>query len=185
MKKGLALAIVQVLIVASLGATLALERARYPRVWVRTVPIDPDLPIRGRYVRLGLEVAIGSALDLPRLAAPVRPADSEGGPPRATAQRFPIFGEPRPVRLIVENDRLTAVPASPDSLLYARTVRRGDEQVAALVRPVAFFIPEDAPDPSTRPPGEELWAEVTVPPRGLPRPIRLGIARGGVITPIN
>ncbi len=32
---------------------------------------------------------------------------------------------------------------------------------ARLSEPVAFFIPEHAPDPSRRDPGEELWGEVT------------------------
>jgi len=54
-----------------------------------------------------------------------------------------------------------------------------------LDEPVAFFIPEHVPDPSRRAPGEELWAEVTVPEKGPPRPIRLGIKRDGVLTPLG
>lgn len=51
--------------------------------------------------------------------------------------------------------------------------------------PVAFFIPENVPDPSRRASGEELWVEVSVPPKGLPRPIRLGVKKDGVLTPLN
>src|SRR2546426_5931075 len=40
----------------SLGAKLLIDRARLPRAWVHVVPFDPDLPLRGRYVRLALEV---------------------------------------------------------------------------------------------------------------------------------
>jgi hypothetical protein len=50
---------------------------------------------------------------------------------------------------------------------------------------VAFFIPEHVPDPSVRPPGEELWAEVTIPGSGPPRPIRLGVMRQGRLTALE
>ncbi len=115
--RGLALALVQVLLVGALGGKLLLDRERYPRVWVETEPVDPDLPIRGRYVRLGL-VPDGEHI-------------------------------PEPVT-------------------------------------VAYFIPEDIADPSVRPEGEALWVEVTVPPSGPPRPIRLGVRRGdGEIEPLD
>ena len=51
---------------------------------------------------------------------------------------------------------------------------------------VAFFIPPGVADPSRRPPGEQLWVEVTLPVAGPPRPIRLGVKRGeGPITPLE
>jgi hypothetical protein len=40
-------------------------------------------------------------------------------------------------------------------------------------------------DPSRREPDEELWVEVTVPARGAPRPIRLGVKKNGVVTPLE
>ena len=52
-------------------------------------------------------------------------------------------------------------------------------------RPVAYFIPEHAQDPSRRAPGEELWVEATLPPKGPPRPIRLGVKKDGVLTPLD
>ena len=54
--KGLAVAVIQILIVLSVGGKLLYDRATKPRVWVRTASIDPDLPIRGRYLTLNLEV---------------------------------------------------------------------------------------------------------------------------------
>ena len=54
--KGLILAAIQLAIVASLGAKLALDRARLPRVWAKVRSYDPDLPIRGRYLALQLAV---------------------------------------------------------------------------------------------------------------------------------
>jgi hypothetical protein len=54
-----------------------------------------------------------------------------------------------------------------------------------LAEPVAFFIPEHVPDPSIRPPSEELWVELTLPPGEWPRPVRLGVMRSGVLTPLE
>lgn len=112
--RGLVLAALHLALVGALGGKLLLDRARYPRMWVKTLPVDPDLPIRGRYVQLRVE------------------------PPGTGAPQV-----------------------------------------------LAFFIPEHGPDPSRRPPGEELWAEVTVPPRGPLRPIRLGVRRHGQLTPLD
>ncbi len=102
--RGVVLALIHAALVLGLGAKLLIDRSTLPREWVETRPVDPDLPIRGRYVQL----------------------------------RLMMDGEP-------------VVP---------------------------FFIPEHIPDPSLRPAGETLWAEVTLPRRGPPRPIQLGIKRG-------
>jgi len=51
--------------------------------------------------------------------------------------------------------------------------------------PVAFFIPEHANNPARLNPGEELWVEVTVPKKGPPRPLRLGIKKDGILTPLH
>jgi len=47
--------------------------------------------------------------------------------------------------------------------------------VWALVQPIAFYLPENAPDPSHLAAGEALWAEVTLPSDGPPRPLRLEV----------
>jgi hypothetical protein len=113
LQKGLLLALLQLAIVLGVAGKYYSDRSRLPRVWVRAMPFDPNLPIRGRYVRL----------------------------------------------------RLT-----------------GSVEVTGAV---AFFIPEHVPDPSRRPPGEELWVEVSVPAQGPPRPIRLGVKKDGVLTPLD
>lgn len=158
-RAGIALAIVHVLLVGTLGLKLLADRARLPHAWAKTVPFDPDLPIRGRYVRLRLEV-------------PLDQADSV----RA--------GDYRRTRLRTEGDRLRAEldDAGP---VGARIDSAPGGLVAGLDQPIAFFIPEHIPDPSIRPTGEELWAEVTVPRRGPPRPIRLGVRRDGTLTPLE
>ena len=75
-------------------------------------------------------------------------------------------------------------PTLPIRGRYVRLRLRGDTE--ALRVPVAYFIPADAIDPSIRPAGEELWVEVSIPKRGDPRPIRLGVKpSGGEITPLE
>lgn len=160
--KGLVIAVVHIGLVASLGAKLLYDRAIYPRVWVRAAPYDPDLPIRGRYVSLQLVV---------------EPRGIEDAKPGVAWQ------SPQSVTLRVEAERLVAEADPHESGfvptgLHVQFISRGGEKLAVLDRSVAFFIPEHIPDPSRRPPDEELWVEVTVPKKGPPRPIRLGIKKG-------
>lgn len=51
---------------------------------------------------------------------------------------------------------------------------------AAEGKQVLFFVPEEPQEFEGRRAGAELWAEVTIPKKGPPRPIRLAIksARG-------
>jgi hypothetical protein len=168
--KGLVLAAVQVGLVASVGAKLLYDRATRPRVWTLSAPYDPNLPIRGRYVRLQLVVE-------PRGIRETKPG--------------PISQPPQSIGLMVEGDRLVAEAKAPQrnydpSDLHLRLIDRRGEKLAVLAEPVAFFIPEHIPDPSRRPEGEELWVEVTIPKKGPPRPIRLGVKKGdGPIVPLE
>jgi hypothetical protein len=159
-RAGFALAIVHVLLVGTLGLKLLVDRARLPRAWVRTLPFDPNLPIRGRYVRLRLEVPLAQGSD------------------SARAREF------RRVRLETTGDRLRGV-LDDEGPLRVRLDSTASGLVAGLDDAVPFFIPEHIPDPSLRPRGEELWAEVTVPRRGPPRPIRLAVRRDGALTPLE
>lgn len=171
--KGIALAVVHIAIVTSLGAKLLYDRATRPRVWVRAAPYDPDLPIRGRYVSLQLEV-------VPR----------DISPPKCAPQ---AYCPPVPVILSKEDDQLVArrnTQAQPsdayreDRNAISFRTRHGS-MIATLSQPVLFFIPEHVEDPSRRAEGEELWVEVTVPKKGPPRPIRLGVKKGdGPIQPL-
>ncbi len=165
LSKGLVIAVVQVSLVASLGAKLLYDRATLPRVWVRAAPYDPNLPIRGRYVSLQLVVEPYGPKDIDRTA---------GGT----------------VALRVKNGRLLAVKQENDSYsssdLRAHYLRIQGERTAVLSPPVAFFIPEHIPDPSRRASGEQLWVEATIPKKGPPRPIKLGVKKdGGPITPMD
>lgn len=175
--KGLILGVVHLLIVASLGAKLLYDRSTRPRVWARAAPYDPDLPIRGRYVSLQLEV------QAPDLAAPTEE-------PRI-GNRWDWYRTA--VILSVENDQLVARldPTGGvgynawgrDAVMFRR--QADGTALAVLADPVLFFIPEHVPDPSVRKPGEELWVEVTLPRKGPPRPIRLGVKKDGALTPLD
>jgi hypothetical protein len=155
--RGLLIAGLQLLIILSLGGKLLVDRATRPRVWISVAPIDPDLPIRGRYVMLSPHVE---------------------APPSAKRDYWVT------ARLEVRDGKLFAVPDADGSVSYWR---RTPESPAVLQDNVAFFIAEHAKDASFRAKGEELWAEVTVPRKGPPRPIRLGVKRQGSdqIEPLN
>ena len=168
--KGLIIAAVHVGLVASLGAKLLYDRANRPRVWARTAPYDPNLPIRGRYVSLQLAVEPRGVRE-----------------PKTGSKWEP----PQSVTLRLENNRLIAeaesqIAALNSSDLHVLFIDRRGEKLAVLDRPVAFFIPEHIPDPSIRTGGEELWVEITIPRKGPPRPIQLGVKQGdGPIVPLE
>jgi hypothetical protein len=159
--KGLAVGLLHVLIVTSLGGKLLYDRAHRPRVWVRTGWVDPDMPIRGRYFTLRLQVQA--------------PWFKSG--PNGYARDD--------VGLAVENQLLVAYKSDRDTGVSISTWSGVREPgVIYLDQPVDFFIPEHAEIPRVRS-GEELWAEVTIPKKGPPRPIQLALKRGAEWTPLN
>lgn len=159
-RRGLLLLALQTALLLSLAGRLLLDRALLPRGWARTVPVDPELPIRGRYLTLRLEVPLVAEA----------PGDAGADKVRLVVRGHRVMGEP-----------LAAAAGRPD-MGMAISARSG--ALAQLSPPLAFFLPEHAPDPSQRPPGEDLWAEVTLPERGAPRPIRLGVKRADQPAPI-
>lgn len=169
--RGIAVAVLQCLIVLSVAGKYAVDREHLPRVWAQAVPFDPNLFVRGRYVSLRLQVE----------AAP------------AAAQGNAVVMAWRSARLSTAGDRLVATlieTGDPTGSVHitqqaVRTAAGAIVTEWVLVEPVAFFIPENVPDPSRRAPGEELWVEVSVPAKGLPRPIRLGVKQNGVMTPLD
>lgn len=149
--KGLILCGVQTAMVLSIGGKLLLDRATLPRIWVRALPYDPNMPVRGRYVSLSID------------------AEARGFKPGAVYDQ---------AHFSVEDGKLVARPAANDG---TGVILSGGQ---APVR-VVYFIPEHIPDPSRRAADEELWAEVTVPRLGPPRPIRLGVKKNGAIAPLG
>ena len=171
-QKGFLVAIVHVLIVLTLGGKLLYDRAHRPRVWVRTAPVDPDLPIRGRYLTLSLQVH-----------APGLPVKQPEYPANAVRPKQPMpeyYYEN--VELSVMNGELMAHKT--DTNTEMRVWRQPQQDTFMLTPSVAFFVPEHAETPRLNR-GDELWAEVTIPRKGPPRPIQLAVKRGTQWTPLN
>ena len=176
--KALLLGVVQLALVASLGGKFLADRASRPRFWLKTAPVDPDLPIRGRYVSLRVEVPA------PGLGAPSKKEEEQRmSVPRPAA---PLLRDrPEMVHLKAGPQGLTAVFGEGESRegVWGRVAL--DNTVVILQEPLAYFIPEHVADPSRLAANEELWVEVTLPKKGPLRPIRLGVKRGGVLTPLQ
>ena len=167
--KGLLLGALHVILVLSLGAKLLIDRHRYPRVWAETIAYDPDSPIRGRYLAVRLQVEDRGVYSKPLAESPQQNR----------------WMEIRNARLGVEDGHLVAFPSDDWTGIQVALLTRRGETIVALEQPVDFYIPEHIPDPSQRSLGERLWVEVTVPAKGPPRPIRLGVKKNDVLTPLK
>jgi hypothetical protein len=167
--KGLILAGIQLAMVASLGAILALDRVRLPRVWAKVRSYDPDLPIRGRYMSLQLLVQ-------------VQPVEEN----RAASPR-PEYKVPCSVwgKLLAMDGQLVATPVEYGHGVMLTTCLAPNPKEVWLMQPVLYFLPEHAENPMQNARGGELWAEVTVPKKGPPRPIRLAVKKGNNFTPLE
>ena len=160
--RGLVIALTQVLLVAGVGGKLLYDRRTLPSAWAPTMGVDPYLPIRGRYASLRLVVQPDPATE-----------------PRGEAAEP---GSPAQARLDVVDGALRArfIEGPGETLLglEGQTIQRVATRtgpVWVLAEPIAFFLPEAGPDPTVLGEGEVLWAQVTIPPAGAPRPIRLEV----------
>jgi hypothetical protein len=167
-RRALVVALVHLAIVGSLAAKFSYDRATRPRVWVKTMGYDPDLPIRGRY-----------------LAMQVKVATDVGAKPQGDPNKYHWY-QPVPVRLEARGTELWAVNDARGSEMLTYRDVHDSAPVPVLSEPVLFFLSESAanPMPASRNNGTELWVEVTVPKKGPPRPIRLGLKKDGVLTPL-
>jgi hypothetical protein len=147
----LALLVIQACLVLSLFVKLGWDSATLPRVWARTVPIDPDDPLRGRYVRLWLDAA----------------------------DRRSVHDDTVRVEFAVEESTLAVREAHGWPGLFLNPNPPQSARGVVVAEPVAFFIPEHDADPSRLESGQELWVEVVVPRRGLPRPVRIQVRAAG------
>jgi hypothetical protein len=175
-------------LVLSLGGKLLLDRATRPRYWLKAAPVDPELPIRGRYVSLRVEVPVTGAEMPPFQEKPADwPSDSPWPPPwQREALRVDLEPTPQGLRArALPKPKQDFAGEAHDAYLPERY--RGAPSgtwTVELREALPFFIPEHVPDPSNRPAGEELWVEVTLPRKGPLRPIRLGVMKNGTLTPL-
>ena len=186
-KVSIALVVIQILIVSSVALKYLYQRATCPRVWTRAAAYDPSLVMRGRYLSLQLLVD-GCGSTLPNARAAQFPRTSDGMP-RGNA--FSIRSADTvwfQAKIAAKDNKLIAIRL-PDS-----DIRSSAQTVAArpgspcdemrLSVPVDFYIAEHASDPTFLKQGQELWIEVTVPPKGPPRPLQLALKDNGLWKPL-
>ena len=166
-RPGFLLAGVQAALILSTAAMFWFDRQISPRAWVPTVPVDPNLPIRGRYITLNMVVPLRSNS--------LKTSDGD------------LLNTRQKVLLVAVGDRLIALidDQAKYNLIDGSIRRNGDDLVVNPDHELAFFIPPDVQDPSIQPDGRTLWVEVTVPRFGAPRPIQLGFEANGLIQPLR
>lgn len=166
LRPGLWLAGVQAVLMLSTGWLFWFDRQISPRGWVSTAPVDPNLPIRGRYIILNMVVPFVST--------------------RTDVSAVDLVGSWQHVQLRVEADRLLAVQKDGAGFNdHAGVIQSSDGSLVVNPGPeLAFFIPPDVKDPLIRADGRTLWVEVTLPGSGAPRPIQLGLEKDGQIEPL-
>jgi hypothetical protein len=186
-KASVTLLLFQWMIVCTIAAKYFYERATCPRVWTRTAAYDPQLVMRGRYLSLQLSVdACGSTL--PSAKDAQFPRNVNGV---ASGEGFSIRSANTvwfQAKLAVKDNKLIAirVPESDTStptLTVAAWPGAPCDQLN-LSSPVDFYIPEKAADPTRLKPGQQLWIEVTLPPKGPPRPLQLALKDRGTWKPL-
>jgi uncharacterized membrane-anchored protein len=186
-RTSVALLVIQLAIVSLVAAKYLYQRWTCPKVWTRTVAYDPDMLMRGRYLSLQLMVD-GCQSTLPSAAEATMPRNVDGLP---VGQRYSVSAQGSvdfPATLKVQGNKLVAIRI-PDAEIQA-----GGQMVGGLPgsscddfrldTPVDFYIAENAADPTRLKAGQQLWIEVTVPPKGPPRPIQLALKDGNAWKPL-
>src|SRR5260370_10089874 len=181
------LLIVQLAPASSIAAKYLYQRRTCPRVWTRAAAYDPELMMRGRYLSLQL-TADGCGSTLPSHASAQFPRNVDG---TVSSPKFAIQGAKQVMfqsNLVVEGNKLVALR------LPAVESPRDGEVVSAwpgtscdrmrVVQPVNFYVAEHAQSPLPLKQGDELWIEVTVPPKGPPRPLQLALKGHGGWRPL-
>ncbi len=109
-QRGLILAAIECLLVLSVSGKLLYDRSTRPRVWVKTAPYDPSLPLRGRYLSLRLLPEAGAPWHaetdgavvlffVPEHTLPFERTRGPQGPELWVEVTIPRSGPPRPIRL--------------------------------------------------------------------------------------
>jgi hypothetical protein len=160
LRPGLALLSLQLLFVLSIAGKYLYERQTCPRVWTRATQADPALPLRGRYLAMRLLL---DSCQLPRTTLP----------PGAPANAFRMWH----VSLHAVDGKLVPRSESPSTAASTLTLARDVPcERASLSGQQLLFIPDRARLPFPLEPGHDLWVEVTLPPSGPPRPIRIALS---------
>jgi uncharacterized membrane-anchored protein len=186
-KTSIILLVIQLALVSSIAVKYLYQRARCPRVWVRTAAYDPNMVMRGRYLSLQLTVD-GCQSTLPSALHAVFPRNSDGTTrPNGFHVNWQGAVQFR-AKLKVENNKLIVIriPEADQTSKGVQVTAWPDTSCDAmrLDQPVDFFIAEHAKDPTALQPNQELWIEVTIPPIGPPRPLQLALKDNGAWRPL-
>jgi len=180
---------VQLALVSSIAAKYLYQRRTCPRVWTRTVAVDPEGVMRGRYLALQLVVdACKSTLPSAKMAK--MPHSPEGFPVGNSYLVLSQSGFSFPARLSVQNNKLVAIripdSGDPSRGQWVQTSPGLPCDSLHLQNSVDFYLPEHAALAWAASPMSvrEIWVEVTVPPKGPPRPIQLALKDNGVWKPV-
>jgi len=182
MTKAAVVALIQVLIVCSLGAKLLYDRRTCPQAWFKTERYDPNLPIRGRYVSLQIEVNDSRSPDEieGKFAAEIQAIENR----RTQYSYLGMYDFGRECGSIAVRDGapMAEFDQTPnwncnDVPFVRRKTASGME--LRLTEPTLFFISDTAKDPTSLARGDELWVLATIPRKGPPRPIALGVKKAG------
>jgi hypothetical protein len=170
-RASIALLIIQLAIVSSIAAKYLYQRWTCPKVWTRAVAYDPELVMRGRYLSIQLHVN-ACGIELPHPADYVKQDSSE-----ILFDRKGIATPYIDAHIGIKNNVL-AVESLDESGFDKNTMaiqlrQRESCDKAMLIPGIDFYISETAKSPFPLAKGSEVWVEVTVPPKGPPRPIAM------------
>ena len=186
-KASIAVLILQLMIVSTVAAKYLYERVTCPRVWTRAAAYDPQLVMRGRYLSLQLSVD-GCGSTLPNAKDAQFSRNLEGVPSGNNFSIRSANGVWFQAKIAIKDNKLIAirVPES-DTSTPTQSVAGWPgapcDQMR-LTNAVDFYIPDNATDPTRLKPGQQLWIEVTLPPKGPPRPLQLALKDNGAWKPL-
>ena len=185
-RASIALLLVQLAIVSSIAGKYLYQRWTCPRAWTRAVAYDPELVMRGRYISAQIYVD-SCGISFP---GTVPYTKSQLGKERLF-HRDGVAIYYADGKIGVRENKLSVLNLVDEQDVQADNLGLGirDESPCAdayLTRPVDFYLSETAKSPFPLASGQELWVEVTVPPKGPPRPLALALkSADGKWQPLN
>lgn len=185
-RRSVILLLLQLAIVSSIAAKYLYQRQHCPRVWTRAVAYDPELVLRGRYLSMQLYVDACGVSQPPnpsRVASPLPLHFNANGNLVDTDRYLDATLRTHDGHLVVK-DFANTVPVEGSQTVRV-PVATANCANAVLQQPVDFYIPEQAKSPFPLPAGKYLWVEVTVPPKGPPRPLNLALNDNGRWQPLH
>jgi len=189
MTRAVAIALLQILLICSLGAKLLYDRKTCPQAWFKAQQYDPNLPIRGRYISLQLEVADPRSPDdiEAKFGEKIRNRWNE-------RKKYKISGPidfAQECGTIAVRDGVPVAVFGPGpyegenwegpckKLVFWRRRFEDGHTILRLTEPVLFFVPDNFRLGEHASRGDEIWVLATIPRKGPPRPIALGVKKPG------